>query len=424
MPGFAKHPEDGDILEQLLEEARPSVLLCIIMMLVDSGGPELRQKCLDYLQDYFPEVIAGREDAVADEEALTRWWNLEPDLEQLHRLGGGPYEQEEDVAYQLHELSEHLRENRVSLHTREQLRDEVLGYIEDRNSGMDDSLYELAFAACYTDDDLRVLAQRFEPLDDWSRKRAMRTYRQIGDDEQYLRLRLTSLDYGADYLGLAEFYWERGDQQRALQVAEEGLEEGNGALDGLRSWLAQRARESGDRQKYLQLEFSRLAAEPLTVERYCAFRELCSADDWGEYESQVLQLLSEARPVDQIEIHLERDETNRAARLFAGCSFVAGDFRLGDSRLLALADTLKMDFPGQVLDFYMNGLRRVGITAPRKDYAAQAEILLRIRHLMLEVLNDRKRWEELAGTMKRENLNKPAFQEEFARVIPDWERLH
>lgn len=411
-------------MEQLLEEARPSVLLCIIMMLVDAGGPELRQKCLDYLQDYFPEVIAGREDAVADEEALTRWWKLEPDLEQLHRLGGGAYEQEEDVSEQLYDLSEHLRENRVSLQTREQLRDEVLGYIEDRNSGMDDWLYELAFATCYTDDDLRSLAQRFEPLDDWSRSQAMRTYRQVGDDEQYVRLRRTLLDYGADYLELAEYYWERGDEQRALGAAEEGLEEGEGALDGLRWWLAQRARESGDRQKYLQLEFSRLAAEPLTVKRYRAFRELCSTDDWQTYESRVLQLLPEAAPVDQIEVHLERDETNRAARLFAECSLLAGVFRPGDSRLLALAHTLKIDFPGQVLDFYMKGLRRAGITASRKDYAAQAEILLRIRHLMLEVLNDRKRWEDLAGRIKRENLNKPAFQEEFARVIPGWERLH
>ncbi len=72
MAGFSHHPQDGDVLEQLLTDARPSVLVSIIMMLVDNGGPGLRQKCLNYLQDYFPDVIEGQEDAVADEEAFSR----------------------------------------------------------------------------------------------------------------------------------------------------------------------------------------------------------------------------------------------------------------------------------------------------------------------------------------------------------------
>ncbi len=423
MPDFTDEPEDGDVLVQLLDQARPSVLRSIIMLLVDSGGPQLRQKCLGYLKDYFPDVIAGREDAVADEEAITRWWSLEPDLEQLHQLGGGPYEQEYRVACQLDDLSEHLGNNGVSSQARETLRDEVLGYIEDRNSGMDDCLYEVAFATCYTDDDLRALARRFEQLDSWSRQRAMRTYRQIGDDEQYLRLRCARLNYGSDYLDLAEFYQERGDEKQAVRLVQEGLEKGKGALDGLRSFLAQQARESGDRQQYLQLEFTRLAAQPLTLKRYRDFRKLCSGVEWQEYESRILQLVSEARRADQIRIHLERGDLHRAAQLFDECSFLAGSFSLGDSHLLEIADTLQPHFPEQVLDFYMKGLRRVGITAPRGEYAAQADILLKIRHLMLNILGNRPRWEELAGRIKRDNERKPAFQEEFARIIPDWRRL-
>ncbi len=423
MSDLTDHPEDGDVLEQLLDHASSSVLRNIIMLLVDSGGPELRKKCLNYLRDYFPDVIAGREDAVAGEEARSRWWCLEPDLEQLHRLGGGPYEQEEDVACQLSDLSEHLKSNCVSPQIREKLRDEVLGYIRDRNSGMDDWLYELAFATCYTDDDLRALALRLEQLDDWSRQQAMRTYRQLGDDEQYLRLRRSMLDYGSHYLDLAEFYLERGDERLAVRLAEEGLEKGKGALDGLHSFLAQRARESGDRQQYLRLEFTRLAAQPLTLRRYRDFRELCSEDEWQEYESRTLQLLSQARKVDQIDIHLERGNPHAAVGLLEECSILAGAFSLGDSHLLEIAHTLQEDFPEQVLDFYMKGLRQVGITAPRKKYAAQADILLKIRHLVLEICGDRQRWEELGGRIKRDNHNKPAFQEEFARTIPDWEQL-
>lgn len=327
------------------------------------------------------------------------------------------------MAGQLYDLSEHLRENCVSLQTREHLRDEVLCYIKDCNSGIDDELYELAFATCCTDADLRTLAQRFEQLDGFSRRRAMEIYRQIGADEHYLRLRQKRMEYGPDYVDLTEFFWERGDQQRALQVAQQGLKQATGALDGLRSFLAQRAREEGNRHKYLQLEFSRLAAKRLTLQNYRNFKKLCSEDEWRRYEPRVLKLLSDAPAVVQIDILLERKQLQSAVELFSECSYPSDGYRLGDSRLLKLAEMLQKEFPEQILKFYCSGLRDIDITAPRKKYAEQAEILAKVRHLMLQVMDDRQRWEKLAGKIKRENHNKPAFQQEFALVIPDWDQL-
>jgi hypothetical protein len=63
----------------------------------------------------------------------------------------------------------------------------------------------------------------------------------------YLALRLTDLKYGNDYHDLATFYWESGERDKALQVAREGRENGEGAMDHLRVFLSERAKETGNR---------------------------------------------------------------------------------------------------------------------------------------------------------------------------------
>ena len=120
------------------------------------------------------------------------------------------------------------------------------------SAGLEDSLDDLAYAACYDDEDLRDLARRFEELGkDWPLKRAMDIYRSIGDRAEYLALRTSKLVYGGDYLDLATFYWESGERGKATDVAREGLARGTGAMRGPQAFMAERAQEAGDRTGYL-----------------------------------------------------------------------------------------------------------------------------------------------------------------------------
>lgn len=83
--------------------------------------------------------------------------------------------------------------------------DEVIPYIRSGNAGMDDSLHEVAYAACRDDEDLRDLAERLERLEqDWPLDHARRIYRQIGDREKYLALRSRRMEYGLDIIKAPE----------------------------------------------------------------------------------------------------------------------------------------------------------------------------------------------------------------------------
>ena len=69
--------------------------------------------------------------------------------------------------------------------------------------------------------------------------------------------------YGSDYHDLATFYWDEGNRKEALSVAEEGKIKGLGRMDELRGFLSDRAREEGNREQYIALQFEQTTTQRL-----------------------------------------------------------------------------------------------------------------------------------------------------------------
>lgn len=63
------------------------------------------------------------------------------------------------------------------------------------------------------------------------------------------------MEFGADYLDLAEFYWKSGDKEKSTLTAKKGLKKAKGHMDELRVIMAERAKESGNRTAWLELQF-------------------------------------------------------------------------------------------------------------------------------------------------------------------------
>jgi hypothetical protein len=410
-----KNKIELDPLVELLEATKPELLIKLITELA-LYRPDVRRECFDYLKKHITLTTAQKSRSEG-EIILALWGELYSDLEDLDERGGGDDDTEDDVTERMLEIQKILEESEIDEEARRELLDEVLPFIESGNAGMDDLLYELAYATCCSDEDWRNLALELEALNrDWPTDHARRIYRKLGDREKYLELQLKKLKYGADYHDLVTFYWDEGSRKEALLVAEEGMKRAEGRLDQLRTFLADRALEGGNREQYLALQFE-LVCDQLTLETYNTFKKICTPEEWAHFEPKIVERLNTSWLSERLRIRMEREEYDEAlAILLKG--------KYGDSSAeLEAAKKLEQRFPEQILTYYLSSLGNLNSNAQRKEYTRQAAVMVKVRSLLLDVIKDEARWNVFAGKVKGDNLSKPAFQEEFGRVIAGWREL-
>ena len=82
--------------------------------------------------------------------------------------------------------------------------------------------------------------------------------------------------------------------------------------------------------------------------------------------------------------------------------------------------SLEKRYPEEVLKYYLSGLGNLTVNATRKEYARKAKVMAKVRHPLVEVLDDKARWEKFAARVKLDNIRRLAFQQEFAKVLSGW----
>jgi hypothetical protein len=416
---MAKKKKQLDPLIDLLEVAKQETLIKLITGIAEDR-PDVRRECFDYLKKHI-SLTAAQKTSSEGEIVMSLWWELYPGLEELDDYGGGDYETEDQVATLLHEIQQKLEGRQIEEAIRLGLLNDLLPFIKSGNAGMDDSLYELAYAACYTDEDWRRLAQALESLNrEWPMDHARRIYRKLGDRQKYLDLRRKKLVYGGDYYDLATFYWNEGNRADALAVAEEGMKKGQGRMDELRTFLADRAYEEGDRERYLSLQYEQ-TADSLSLDKYKSFEKICTAEEWGVFEPKLLVCLDQAWVSERLKIRMYRKEYEQALGALLEARYPCHSWDSNDA--LRTAKELEPHYPEQILTYYLSGLGNLNSNAARKEYAERAKVMLKVRHMLVDIVKDEKRWKSFAGKVKRDNLRRPAFQEEFAKAVPGWREL-
>ena len=202
-------------LGEIIRASDAAVLAQLVERLA-SARPDVRRECLDFLQQHAALASSAKADAEA-EAVFALWEELEPDLAELDEYGGGDHNTQDYVGELLYELFTKLKKCHLTSDDRRLLLEKVLPYIRSGNAGMDDALYDVAYAACSDNEDWRYLAQRLEGLGkDWPLDHARRIYRKIGDRDKFLALRSRRMEYGADYHDLATFYWEQDRKSTRL----------------------------------------------------------------------------------------------------------------------------------------------------------------------------------------------------------------
>jgi len=414
--------ETGVSLEKLLETASDESLRQVVKDLAQES-PHLERLCVTLLLTH-NKTCDENSIRAANNQAWALWFDAEDTLKELANYGG-PDEDYEEVGEVLEQLAQVVSDGRASADCRQEIQSLALKYLASDDASVD-QLYDVVKACCHTDEEFRQLAQTFEATDrGWSfgfctyKSQAMQIYRQIGDHDRYLALRLDHLNNDSDYLELARFYAEHGEIDKAVLTAEEGLAkveaERWGNAKELRHFLADHALSVGDRNRYMELQFAN-ATERLTLEHYKNFEQLCTPAEWQAFEPRLLSCLAAAWTDAKVSISLHREEFDQAlaALLEDERSSHAGP----DSQLRRDARVLATRYPAELLGYYLRKLGPVQ-AGSRRQYAEQAHYIADIKRVMLDHLGDKLAWAGLKAKLKSESKRLPAFRDELNKVLPN-----
>jgi len=224
-----------------------------------------------------------------------------------------------------------------------------------------------------------------------------------------------------DYYDLVAFYWENGEKIKAVETARKGMELAEGRMDELRMFLADRAKEDGDREAYLEYIFAQ-RTDYLTLSSYKELEKECRKGEWEKYEGKIIDLLEKNFDIQAVKIYMYRKEYEMALRYFKP-PFRSTYHIFGESELFSISKRLEVLFPEEILAFYRSSVGNLNVSASRKIYAQNALGIMRVRRVLVEVMKRPEEWKAYALKIKSNNAKRPAFQEEFARVIPDWDSI-
>ena len=272
--------------------------VAIETVLAGKSDEQLKKLILD-ISNRFPESCdfilrwqqsKGKID-VSAELAFELWGNAESIISQFNEYGGGPDEDEEEACEYINELCDLIP--KLSWDTRREIVDEMLVQYHYGNSGFDDLLTDTCHEMCKEQEELLYLAEKFMSFGGrWDKNRAMSIYSQLGADEKYLEIRTESLEYGNDYLELAQYYEQQGNIDKALIYAHQGLKKGEGALNGLVSYLFDYYESKNDTK---QLESLKSFCETKNIHLEEIYNRLFAyyktADDYEKAKEYILKSL-------------------------------------------------------------------------------------------------------------------------------------
>ena len=132
--------------------------------------------------------------------------------------------------------------------------------------------------------------------------------------------------------------------------------------------------------------------------------------------------MKDARESEQLRIRMHRKEYDDALAVLSKGRYPLtawdSDYEIQTAR------RLDGRFPEEILKYYLSGLGNLKTKAVRKEYARKSQhVMAKVRRLLVEVLHDKERWRTFAINVKQDNAKRPAYQEEFAKVVSGWREL-
>ena len=276
---------------------------------------------------------------------------------------------------------------------------------------------DVAFAMCKAREENIYLADfMIQKGNSYYQECATAIYREYGEDAKFLEYLKARLEWGRDYVTLADFYIEQGDEKQALKLLWDGPRKSEGGLSGICQYMFDYFNAQKD-EKSLEKMFE-IAQKRLRDQRFILELMHQYYREKGEYERQketILQLFSHVRYDSLYELYWICKEELTAeviAYLAQHPNYDEWDaMGTGHRFSRRLADR----YSREVAEMYWNEANEFAERGNVKKYGHVADVLREIKEIMRENKWDEE-WERRFGEFLRRYERKRDLMREVKGV--------
>lgn len=431
---------DKTELEELLENHGRDGLLKLISE-ISEAHPGVEKWLISYCSEHGvkkKELLTGK----AIEAEWDSVWFI---VEEANDYGGTSERKEETVYDALYRIQEQKGISKVPWSLRKSIVDSMMEQFLIGNSGFDDILHETAEVLCCRKEEKLHLAELISQRGGYYAGIAADLYLEAGDCDSYVRLKRDNLEYGKDYVQLADYYLSEGDNESALDLISKGFQECRTGRADLYEWqlgwyaqrnmrkqmlqLYRKAVKNNDsaqavtelmyrfsadyeeKKKYL-LDMIRLCY-PNDVKRwYLECRDVLSADDFRNAHKELMAILKKADPEEYVNQCFEEENYAEALRTLQ--SRPRGRFGFEIDRDCSLLRRLAETHPEEAAELWFEKCRDLCLVSNQEKYREAAGMLRNIKSLMISFhLEDE--WKTEFAQFMEENKKKRSLMKIIAQ---------
>ncbi|GAK52537.1 hypothetical protein U14_03788 [Candidatus Moduliflexus flocculans] len=415
-------------------------------------------------------ILASTTQAAPEIRAKVCWAAIDRILKELNNYGMDDEPLEDAAMSAMDELAAAFQAAPELGDARRDVIAQLLNYYHNSNCGLTDWIYDSAVQLCAAKEDYRLVIESLKQAmkktnSSYYQGLLAQLYEATGDTEAQRRTLEAHLKDGIDYWRLAQYWLAQHDRGKALEVAWQGIERGEGRKVEVYAFVQDELRQRGDykaiagllHRKVEKQEFDthhhflhdgtynclwehyaathdydgqkyllnlRLDHHDIDLDFFKTAKACLHETDWPAFEARIIADLEERAQARQktppawfvpnfpnqimtlAEIYDYLDDYDR---LFDTIKHQVELLRQYESKLLP-------HFSAEYLELYQNVVNRLIAARGRDSYNTAAQYAQTIRHIYVDVRKTPQEWEQYIGGLRAENKRLRVFLEEFAHV--------
>ncbi len=415
-------------------------------------NPEVHRLVLEWFKEKAEASSVAEEVVTLNDELLMEYWEKADDIiSEFNEYGGGPEDEEAEAYGWLNEISELIEAGNISSDAKLGFFDCAFVEYDKENSGFDDALMDIFFAICDTKEEWEYLVAKLAKRpSDWRKKLIMRIQKNyLCNETAYLEMRMENLHYGMDYWDLVVFYLNKGDLQKGLETAEQGILKGEGRLTELFQFLFEHFAEERDTaniERIVRVALTRKSEDKVMLDRlfeyyktdgnyekakeaqlkaykimrygnyyaeYNKMKAFLRDADWKQIEPKLFNDIKEKDICDYLRICMDKNMKEAVLHTI----LKPPEYQwIVKNKFDEFAAKLEEDFPEKIIAYYWQSAYRNIPGGNRKTYRIAAGYLAKVKNIYINLLKDESRWEKRFSDLKSEFKNRPAFLDEVRKL--------